>query len=400
MSTPPRSINTTRVLIADDQPMMREVLARYLARTPELELVARAADAEEAIRLAAATQPDVAVVDVKMPAGGGASAVRGILACSPGTRILVLSSYSDRAVVLEMLRAGAISYLVKGASSEDILDAIMRTARGSSVLSAEIAEGVLGELANQLNTARQAVDDRRALASRVRAVIESRLLQPVFQPIVDLSDGSTVGFEALSRFFSRPIQSPDRWFDDAERVGMRDALEVTAAAAALSHIGRLPDDAYLSINLSPDTLPRCAELIDGLPSERIVIELTEHAAIEDYRAARAALAPLRAVGVRVAVDDAGAGFASLRHALQLAPDFIKLDVSLCRGIDADRQRRALAAGLVGFAQELPAAIVAEGIETPAELQALRDLGVRYAQGFYLAMPGPLPGPHPVLQRDA
>jgi EAL domain-containing protein (putative c-di-GMP-specific phosphodiesterase class I) len=113
-------------------------------------------------------------------------------------------------------------------------------------------------------------------------------------------------------------------------------------------------------------------------------------AIDDYDTLRLWLDALGDRGVRLTVDDAGAGFASLRHTLQLSPDFIKLDISLIRGIDADRRRQALATGLIGFADELGAAIIAEGIETQAELETLRNLGVRYGQGYFLANPGPLP----------
>jgi EAL domain-containing protein (putative c-di-GMP-specific phosphodiesterase class I) len=121
-----------------------------------------------------------------------------------------------------------------------------------------------------------------------------------------------------------------------------------------------------------------------------VLELTEHASVGNYGRLADALDPLRVRGVRVAVDDAGAGFASFRHILNLNPDIIKLDMALTRGIQADPVRRALASALVTFARELHAVIVAEGIETEAELKALRSLGVGYGQGFFLARPGSLP----------
>ncbi len=122
---------------------------------------------------------------------------------------------------------------------------------------------------------------------------------------------------------------------------------------------------------------------------RLVLEITEHEAVEDYPSLVDALAPLRANGARVAIDDAGAGFASLRHTLRIAPDIVKLDMSLTRGIDADRGKRALAAALVSFAMEMDFALVAEGIETADELEALRQLGVGFGQGYFLAVPGPL-----------
>ena len=131
------------------------------------------------------------------------------------------------------------------------------------------------------------------------------------------------------------------------------------------------------------------ELTDGLRSEWLVVEITEHSAIDDYSVLTPVLAALRALGIRIAVDDASAGFASLRHALQLEPDSIKLDVSLTKGIDHDRKRRTLAAGMISFAAELGAEIVAEGIEEDAELATLRELGVTYGQGYLIGRPAPL-----------
>jgi EAL domain-containing protein (putative c-di-GMP-specific phosphodiesterase class I) len=171
-------------------------------------------------------------------------------------------------------------------------------------------------------------------------------------------------------------------------VGLLVDLELAAARAAVRGFARMPRSAYLSINLSPVTAisPRLGSALRGAPTDRIVVEITEHARVDDYDALAAGLAGLRADGGRLAIDDAGAGFASLRHILLLSPDMIKLDVSLTRDIDRDRARRAMAAALISFADEMGLTIVAEGIETPRELKTLRALGVRMGQGYYLARP--------------
>jgi EAL domain-containing protein (putative c-di-GMP-specific phosphodiesterase class I) len=127
-----------------------------------------------------------------------------------------------------------------------------------------------------------------------------------------------------------------------------------------------------------------------LDPRRTVVEVTEHAAIENYRSFQDAVDGLRKDGVRLAVDDAGAGYASFRHILQLSPDIIKLDLTLTRDIDHDRARRAMASALIAFAKETDAEIVAEGIETEAELETLIGLGTRYGQGYHLGRPGPAP----------
>ena len=190
----------------------------------------------------------------------------------------------------------------------------------------------------------------------------------------------------------KPSRGPDQWFAEADEVGLLLELELAAAGAALAGLAQLPRDIYLTINVSPATLVTSAfrTLIAAVAGERIVVEITEHARVDDYDNLREAFAPLRSLGVRLAVDDAGAGFASLRHILQLEPEFVKLDRTLIAGIDCDRSRQALAAGLISFSQTIDATIIAEGIETAAEVFMLERLGARYGQGYFFARPGPLP----------
>ena len=155
---------------------------------------------------------------------------------------------------------------------------------------------------------------------------------------------------------------------------------------------------YLSINFSPDTVitPQFMQMVSETPLERVVVELSEHLPVTDYDMLNQSLGQLRARGGRLAIDDAGAGFASLQHILRLSPDVIKLDITLTKGVDSDQARRALAFALTSFASEIGADIVAEGVETRSELEALKALGVVYGQGFYLGYPAPAPwgGPSP------
>lgn len=229
-------------------------------------------------------------------------------------------------------------------------------------------------------------------AERILKVLERGLIKMVFQPIADLADGSVTGVEALARFDVEPSRTPDVWFEEAGAVNLREELELAAVRLALAHPELLPQGTYLSINLSPETVTsdRFAELLPDVPAKRVVLEVTEHARVDDYGAIGEALQDFRARGGRLAVDDAGAGFASLKHILRLAPEVVKLDREVAQGIDADRPRRALAAALISFAFDIGAEVVAEGIETQAEVDALRDLGVSYGQGYYLARPGPIP----------
>ncbi len=214
----------------------------------------------------------------------------------------------------------------------------------------------------------------------------------VYQPIVRLDDMTRAGCEALSRFSETPQQGPDRWFADAASVGMRRTLEIAALRKAMTGYKPLwAQGAYLALNISPQTVIESdlAEVFSGYPLERIVLELTEHEQVEDYEPLMKALADLRAGGLRIAVDDAGSGYASLRHVLSIRPDIIKLDVSLTRGIDKDPVRQALGAAIVSFGAHVGCQIVAEGIETEQELGSLQDLGVRLGQGYLLARPAPI-----------
>ena len=168
-------------------------------------------------------------------------------------------------------------------------------------------------------------------------------------------------------------------------------LELAAVRKVLADLPRVPADLYLAVNASPETIlsPELAGMLENASAKRIILELTEHAHVDDYARLLGALQPLRQRGIRLAVDDAGAGYASLQHVLHLQPDLIKLDMGLTRNIDIDLPRRALASALISFARETGCRIIAEGVETASELATLRSLGVEKAQGYFLGRPMPL-----------
>ncbi|HVM12040.1 MAG TPA: EAL domain-containing protein [Actinomycetota bacterium] len=244
---------------------------------------------------------------------------------------------------------------------------------------------VVARVGEHLNGHRDQDRRLRAVEAEVRDVLRGGGPRIVFQPIVDLRNGDVVGLEALSRF-TGSHRPPLAWFEAARQVGLGCELELLALRRARAACAAA-DGIFLAVNLSPETLvsPAFLELLDG-EDHRLVIEATEHAPVHDYDALARPLRTIKEKGARLAVDDAGAGFASLRHVLRLAPDLIKLDIELTRQIDSDRAKRALAAGLIAFAEELPATIVAEGIETREQLDELRELGVTLGQGFYLCPP--------------
>jgi EAL domain-containing protein (putative c-di-GMP-specific phosphodiesterase class I) len=234
--------------------------------------------------------------------------------------------------------------------------------------------------------------DQKLLRSRLRAILDRRDFDIVFQPAIRIDSPQVAFVEAFSRFRpGEPDLSTEAWFEAAHRLGLGVELELLAAQSALACLESLPAGTAMSINLSPATLlsGEMSALVAGVPLDRLIIEVTEHRAIVDYAELAERVDPLRRRGLRLAVDDAGAGYASLKHILSLRPDIIKLDMSLSRGIDGDPVRRALAAALINFAWSIGGDLVAEGVESPAELSTLRDLGIGIVQGHLCARPAAL-----------
>ena len=227
-----------------------------------------------------------------------------------------------------------------------------------------------------------------AARQRVEQVLQRRAVDVALQPVIDLTTGRITGTEALARFADgRP---PDIWLAEAVETGQGLAMDRLAFTTAVRQLKRLPTACYLSVNATPELIVhgRLTELINEqrVPVERLVIELTEHVKIASYNDLQVGLAQLRERGVRLAVDDTGAGYASFNHVLQLKPDIIKIDRSLIANVNADPARRSLITALVLLALDLNATVVAEGVETMAELSTLGSLGVDCAQGYLLARP--------------
>lgn len=225
-------------------------------------------------------------------------------------------------------------------------------------------------------------------AARVRRVLEDHAVDIALQPIINLTNGRLVGVEALARF--RDGRPPDEWFAEAVEAGMALELDRLTFMAALELLPSLPEHCQLSINATPELLtdPTFQERLRSpdLPAERVIIEVTEHVRIGSYTEIALALAPLRERGVRLAVDDTGAGYASLHHVLQLRPDIIKVDRSLVSHVTSDAARRSVITSLVLLALDLGASVTAEGVETPSELETIASMGADHVQGYLLARP--------------
>jgi len=196
-----------------------------------------------------------------------------------------------------------------------------------------------------------------------------------------------VGYEALTRFVDGV--APDVRFAEAQEVGMGERLEIATLTAAIEAAHELPADTWLNLNASPQLILAGSRLRDLLAAARrpIILEITEHAAVADYGEFRRAIEGL-GPNVKIAIDDAGAGYSSLHHILELGPSIVKLDRAIVSGLEADRARSALVAGMVHFARSTGIRLIAEGVETEAELAVLRGLDVALAQGYLLGRPAP------------
>jgi EAL domain-containing protein (putative c-di-GMP-specific phosphodiesterase class I) len=273
-----------------------------------------------------------------------------------------------------------VGVLTIGGSTEALVPSLDQQAKlmAAAIDYASILSAVAG---SALADRREVVEVR----TRLRRDLVARAFYPVFQPIVALDTRAVVGFEALTRFIDGT--PPDVRFAEAAALGMGDEFELAAIEAALVEAPGLPDGTFLTLNVSPAVAlsagKRLKRKLAG-STRPLVLEFTEHVPIEDYGPLRNAIAALG--DVEIAVDDAGAGYASMRHILELRPSFAKLDVSLVRGIDGDELRQAMAAGFQHYALRTGCQVVAEGVETEEEANALVALGVDLGQGYLFGRP--------------
>ncbi|MCW2622194.1 MAG: hypothetical protein JWL64_1796, partial [Frankiales bacterium] len=221
----------------------------------------------------------------------------------------------------------------------------------------------------------------------------------VAQPVVRLSDGEIVGYEVLARMPGTG-RGPQHWLTQAQEVGLRQELEL-ACLRSVPDLGEPPSGHALFINVSPATLrtPQARDLLLAVQAP-LVLELAESDSAvseDDFALLRQTLEPYVARGARVAVDDSGTAFASLRHVFELRPSFLKIAAPLVNRLEDDLGHQALVRALVAFAREVGVAVVAEGVETGAEHEALRTAGVDLAQGFWFARPH---AAFPELRRQA
>lgn len=266
-------------------------------------------------------------------------------------------------------------------------------------------------LFNALSDARQVAEGtldtaKLSLMSEFHEVVETPLLKAVYQPIVDLRNGHVLGWESLARGPAEGnFRSPTLMFDFAEEVGSVFALERCCREQAMAGLGGLEPGQKLFLNIHPQTLGdpsfksgETLRLLErhGLKPYNVVFEITERHNVKDFTLFYRTLEHYRSQGYQVAIDDVGTGYSGLSRLAAVRPDYIKVDMSLVRGIDANPVQRSLIETLVAFCQKIGCDIICEGIETETELSSLQSMGVDYGQGYLLARPA-APKPHPQLR---
>ena len=234
-------------------------------------------------------------------------------------------------------------------------------------------------------------EDRRKAEERadVLALFASADLRIAYQPIFEIATKKCIGFEALARFPEELGLTPDVVFNKAKEAELGTELERFALFLAQVNSPQLGDDQFLSVNLSPTTLAALADHVHAtalLSRGDVVVELTEHEVVVGYDKLQAALTPVRGKGMRLAVDDAGAGYALLKHIIEVEPEFIKIDIGLVRGVATDAGRAKAVEALVHLADHLNATTIAEGVESEADLMVIESIGDTAAQGFLLGPP--------------
>jgi DNA-binding NarL/FixJ family response regulator len=377
--------SSIRVLVADDEETVVDVLRALIGSDPSLRFVGSANDAEDAIELAAREQPDVVLLDVRMPGGGGLRAAREISRRCASTKVVALSAHEDSDTVIGMISAGASAYVPKGDSTEKILRTIHR-AVDPNYRAAEPQP--------QLTVVSPLLPRRTQQSAAVAKAILDGAITAEFEPIEELATGQIVGLDARPRVATLPHRSYDTWLADAEAADLLLDMELAAFRASLLALPMIPEDLFLEFEVTPSTATegRFRRAIRRPVASRIALGFSPLAPVDT--AAFAAdpggiLAGLRGRGVRIAARDVGPGFAGLRHLSLLSPELARLDETLVRALGQSFSSHSIVAAMVACASDVGARLIAPGVASEEQLHELRNLGVELVQGPLIGGPIPL-----------
>ena len=371
-----------RILVAEDDDLGRRLLHRIFAALPyDVTIVADGALAIEAFRR---ERYDVVVTDLVMPKLDGIALLRAIRETDLEVPVLLMTGAPDMPSAIAAIELGAFGYVPKPFEIDHLRSLIERAAKLSRLARAKRAA------LNLMGSEHARAGDRIGLDVVFERAMES--LWMAFQPIVRVADRALYGYEALMRTKEPALPHPGAVLDAAERLDRVLALGAHVRARSAAPVADTGEHVALFVNLHASELADDALLATDAPlsrmATRVVLEVTERASLDHVDDVRGRVRALREMGYRIAVDDLGAGYAGLTSFTLLEPDVVKLDMDLVRGIDTHRTKRSIVGSMVTLCHEMGATVVAEGVETEAERDALIDLGCDLLQGYLLAKPGP------------
>jgi EAL domain-containing protein (putative c-di-GMP-specific phosphodiesterase class I) len=375
------------VLAADDDDASRTLLARGL-RAAGFDVIT-AANGREAVALLEQGPVDAVITDIVMPEMTGIQLLRAIRSRNADVPVVLITGSPDLESAMQAVKLGAMLYLTKPLDMEELKRVMARAVRLGRI--ARLKQEALS-LSNEASLGGQDLLGLEASFDRTLST-----LWMAYQPIVRSADGSLFGYEALMRSDEPSLPHPGAILDAAERLGRVMELGSIVRARAAEGLRNAAPDALLFVNLHSRDLLDDALFAANQPltaiASRVVLEITERAALDDVEDARERVAQLRKLGFRIAVDDLGAGYAGLTSFVTLEPEFVKLDMSLVRDIDQQPTKRSLVRSVTMLCRELGLDVVAEGVETRAERDVVIDCGCDLVQGYLVARPGkPFPTP--------
>lgn len=365
---------SAKILVVDDDEMVASATSRLIAR--EGHSVETLRDPLEALARLARGDLDVVVSDISMPGLSGLELLRRIRAADDDVPVVFLTGMPRIEDAMEAMEYGAFRYLTKPV----VRDALV------SALADALKWRRLTRIAAAGPTARR----REELESSFAGALAS--LRMVYQPIVAVRSRRAFGYEALMRSSEAALPSPPAVLDAAEKLGSLHVLgrQVRDLVAAQADAGPFEHVFFVNLHSADLADPALYDVTGPLArhARSVVLELTERASLEGIGDVEKRLQSLREMGYRLAVDDLGAGYAGLSYFARVRPDVVKIDMSLVRDVDSDPVRRGVVGAICELARTLDMIVVAEGIETQAELECVAELGAQLVQGYFIARPGP------------
>jgi EAL domain-containing protein (putative c-di-GMP-specific phosphodiesterase class I) len=368
-----------RILLAEDDAVLARSLTRILERAGYV--VDAAPDGRIAIEILKGEEVDVVLSDIAMPAMNGLELLRAVREHDLDTPVILMTAGPDVRTAIKAMEYGALRYLTKPIDNELLVSELAYAVRLCRMARLK------REALKHLGDLDKFVGDRAGIESRFQRALARVVM--VYQPIVSWAARDVHAHEALVRSAEESLGNPAALFDAAERTGglqpLGRVIRAAVARDARNFAGRL------FVNLHPQDLLDDEIFTPTAPlshlADRVVLEITERASLDGIKDVRARVDALRKLGFQIALDDLGAGYAGLTSFAKLQPDFAKLDMSLVRDIDKDTTRQRVVGTMTTLCRDLGARVVAEGVETPAERDALLDLGCDLLQGYLFARPG-------------